>query len=126
MLLREARQHRRQQEGGVVLGDAQAHQPGLFGSAQARQGLVGQAQEPARVEEKLLAGRVGPERPAVAVEQRPADLLLEPLHLHAHRRLAAPDAGGRVQDAPAFHDGDEAAEQGEVERFRHDLSARLR
>jgi hypothetical protein len=71
------------------------------------------------MQEQLLSCRVGAERSPVTAEQGAADLLLKPLDLHRHRRLAATDPSGSVQHAAAFDHRNKAAQKRKIEWVGH-------
>jgi hypothetical protein len=71
------------------------------------------------VKEQFLARHIRAQRPPVPVKQGAPDLLFEPLDLHAHGRLAAPDPRRCAEHAAAVDDRDETPKKGEIERGGH-------
>jgi hypothetical protein len=51
------------------------------------------------------------------------DDAFEPLHLHAQRRLRAPHAQGRLAQHAGLGDGDEAAQEVDVQRLAHGMNS---
>jgi hypothetical protein len=76
-------------------------------------------QQPARIGEQpfaVLGQAVGP---PILLEQRLADPLFQPPHLHRHGRLRAMNFVRRPGEAAGVSDGDEGVELVEVERRGH-------
>jgi hypothetical protein len=120
----EAGQDRRQEQARIVVGRADRDRTVERGSVERRRGLLMRGQDAPRVWQQQLA--VGRQRhaAAVALEQRPAELLLEPAHLHADRRLGPvhPLGGGGV--AAGLGDRYEAAQEVGIEDRGHDVHHR--
>jgi hypothetical protein len=71
------------------------------------------------VQQQVLAGRVGAQIAALALEQRAAHVLFQPLDLHADGGLAAPHPRRRQLDAAAVDHRDEAAQKRKVQGAGH-------
>ena len=93
--------------------------PDKFGFVEGGQGLVGKPDHPPRIAEQPLAVLGQPRGAPVAHEDRLADPLLQPPHLHRDRRLGLEDDVGGLGEAAGFGDGDEGPELVEVEVGGH-------
>src|SRR5690606_29246373 len=67
--------------------------------------IVVGGKDAARIDAELLAMRAELHRIAPADEERAPELVLEPLHLQADRRLRAADLARRGREAARFADG---------------------
>ncbi len=120
MRLGEVGQHLGQEPGGVVIGRADFHQAGDFRLRDRGQGLVVQIENAPGIFDQRLAFARQAGAAAVALEQRLADGLLEPLDLHAHRRLGAVHLGRRTGKTAGFRDRHKRAQQRCFEVHIHD------
>ncbi|MNZ86706.1 hypothetical protein D3C78_1055360 [compost metagenome] len=110
--LGEAREDPRQEAHHVIVRGADAHRTDHVRLAQRGQQFALQLEDAPRVAQQHLALRRQPYLAAVALEQRSLQhVLLQALHLHAHRRLGAVDRLGRAGEAALVGDGDEGAQQ---------------
>ena len=116
---REARHDLRQVAVGVVVGHAQAHAAGELGVGKGGERLDVELDDAARVVEQPLAvlGELG--GAAVAREDRLAEPLLEPLHLHRHGRLGLVHDVGGAGEAAGLGNGDEGAQLVDVDERGH-------
>src|SRR5262249_26220531 len=108
-------QHLSQLAGGKVLRQAE---PNHAFAGRPRTHLLrfaGERQDARRVGQQPLALLGRRDAPAVAVEQRMPDRVLEPLDLLAHRRLRTMHALARAGESAGVDDRDKTAQQIEVE-----------
>jgi hypothetical protein len=75
--------------GGEILGDAEPHRAFMAGPRQHVAGFLGQRQQPPRIGQQPLAGLGRRHVLAAAIEQRLADIVLQPLDLLADGGLGA-------------------------------------
>ena len=118
---REARHDLRQIAVGVIVRHAQPHAAGQFGVGERGQRLDVELDDAAGVIEQALPvlGELG--GAAVAREDRPLQPLLQPLHLHRHRRLGLVHHLGGLGEAAGLGDGDEGAQLVDVDERGHGL-----
>ncbi len=119
MRAREARHDLRQIPVGVVVGHAQTRAAGEAGAGDRCERLHVQLHDAARVVEQAFAvvGELG--GAAVALEDRLAEPLLEPLHLHGDGGLGLVHDVGGAREAAGLGDGDEGAKLVDVEKRGH-------
>ena len=116
---REARHDLGQIAVGIIVGHAQPHAAGQFGVGEGGERLDVELDDAARVIEQALAVLGELRRAAVAREDRPLEPLLQPLHLHGHRRLGLVHHLGRLGEAAGLGDGDEGAQLVDVDERGH-------
>ena len=116
---RKARHDFRQIAVGIVVGQSKPHPSGQLGVVERCQRLDVELDDAARVVEQALAvlGELG--GAAVAGEDRPAEPLLQPLHLHRHGGLGLVDHVGGLGEAAGFDDGDEGPQLVDVDQRAH-------
>jgi len=115
MLAAEGGQERGQPAGGEVLRQAEAQHLVERRVAEQVGRLFGQHHQPARVAEQALAVLARPHRAGTALQQRPADRLLEAADLLADGRLGQVQPFGGAGEAGAVDYRHEALQQGQVE-----------
>ena len=110
----------------VVGWNAEADLAGKLAPVERGQGRVVEAQQLLGVTEQGFTSVGEPDSLVAALQQPQAELLLEPLELHADRSLGAKHGdGGLLQ--PAFPDDDaECAQQFEIEQGIHAASGFVR
>ena len=116
---RETRHDFGQEAVGIVVGHADADHAFERPVVEGGQRLAVQVHHAARIGKQPLALLGQPVRAAVLLEQRLADPLLQPAHLHGNRRLRAVHLVGRAGEAARVGDGDEGLQLVEVERRGH-------
>ncbi len=112
----KARENVGQETCAEIIGCAETHPTFHRRHQKARYRLLIDPQHLARIAEQRLAIRCQRHRAAFAREQRPAELLLQTLHLHADRRRCAQHSGRRRCETSGVGDGDERPHQIDVEK----------
>ena len=121
MALREAGQDARQEGAGIVVGRADGHLAGQRVAVERGQRLDMGVQDVPGMGQQGLAVAGQPDRAPGAREQLAAEQLLQPLDLHADRRLGAVDPVRRGGEAAGLRDRDEAAQQLGLQGGEHGL-----
>ena len=123
---REARHDLGQIAVGVIVRHAEPHAAGELGVVEGGERLDVELDDAARVIEQPLAvlGELG--GAAVAREDRLAEPLLQPLHLHRHRRLGLVHDLGGLGEAAGLDDGDEGAQLVDVDQGGHGVPPECR
>ena len=116
---REARHDLGQEAVGIVVGRADADRAFEPPVVEGGQRLAVEIEQPPRVGEQLVAFLGQPVGAPVLFEQRLADPLLQPAHLHRHRRLGAVHLFGRPGEAAGIGNRDEGLQLIEIERRFH-------
>ena len=116
---REPRHDLRQIAVGVIVGQAEPHPAGQSLVVEGGERLDVELDDAARVIEQPVAilGELG--GAAVAGEDRLAEPLLQPLHLHRHRRLGLVHDLGGLGEAAGLHDRDEGPKLVDVDQGAH-------
>src|SRR5690606_4005724 len=112
---REALEHRREIEGGIVIRDAQANATAQLLSAESRLGLGMQAEHPPRIARQHLPLRGELVLPGAAYQQLAIQGGLELSELHADGGLGAVHVGRRAGQGARIHHGDEAFQPVDLE-----------
>ena len=104
---------------GIVIGNTKANPARQFGIGEGGDGLDVELDDAPRVIEQALAvfGELG--GAAVARKDGAGEALLQPFHLHRHRRLGLVHDLGGFGEAAGLGDGDKAAQLVDVEQRRH-------
>ena len=113
--LGEAAQHQRQDARRVVIRHAEHHDALDGGQAEGDAGLGDGGEDPPRMGEQERAVLGQGRLPPAPDEERPAELVLEPAHLQADRRLGAADLARRRGESARIADGDKGAQEVEVQ-----------
>ena len=116
---REARQDFRKVAVRIVVRQPEPHPPDEFAFREGRDAFRVQAHDPARIVEEALAFLGQPRGPSIPLEDRSADPLLQPLHLHRNGALRLVDDLRRTGEGARIGNGDEGAELVDVEKV-HD------
>ena len=116
---REAGEHLGKEALGIVVGSPELDASRELGLVEGGDGLFGQANHAAGIAEEALTVLGEPGGAAVAGEDRLADPLLQPAHLHRHRRLGLEHDLRGAGEAAGLGDGNEGPELVEVEGRRH-------
>ena len=109
----ETRQQFGQAIGGKILRNAEPHRAFVARPRQHVARFLGQRQHAPRVGQQPNAAAVGT-TVLPTVEQRPADIVLQPLDLLADGRLRLVDPFAGAGKTAGIHDGDKAAQQVEM------------
>ena len=114
---REARQDLRQVAVGVVVGQAEAHAADELVVVEGGDAFRVEPHDAAGIVEQALAlvGELG--QAPVALEDRPADPVLQALHLHGHRALRLVDDLRRAGEGPGIRDRHEGPELVDIEQM---------
>ena len=98
-----------------ILGDAEAHRALAPGARHHVARFFRERQQPPRIGQQPLAGFGRRHILAVAVQQRLADIVFQPLDLLADGRLRAVDAFAGAGEAAGIDDGNETAQELQIE-----------
>ena len=101
---------------GIVVRQAEADAAGEVGLPEGAEALRLQPHDPPRVVEEAFPVLRQAGRAPVALEDGAADPLLQPLHLHGHRRLRLVHDVRRAGEGAGVGDGDEGPELVDVEQ----------
>ena len=104
---------------GIVVGRADADGAFQPPVVEGGQRFAVQVDHPPRIGKQSLAFLGQPVAAAVLFEQRLADALLQPAHLHGYRRLGPVHLLGRAGEAAGVGNHDEGLQLVEVERRGH-------
>jgi hypothetical protein len=117
--LRETRHDVGQIAVGIVVRHAEPHTAGEFCVGEGADSVHVELDDAPCVVEQLLAvlGELG--GATVALEDRLADALLQPLHLHRYRRLRLEHDIGGAREAAGLGDGDEGPELIDIQENGH-------
>ncbi len=118
----EAAQDRRHVGRDEVDGDAEAHLAFEARRVHALPHLVVEGDDAAGEAEQALAGRGEREALVLALEQRLAEAVLEPLQLQADGGLGAIEQARGGGDAASLDDGEKGPEQADIEIAMHGIS----
>ena len=107
---------------GIVVGRADADRAFEAAIVEGGQRLAVEMDEPPRVGQQALAVFAEPVAPPLLLEQRLADPLLQPPHLHRYGGLRAVYLVGGAGEAAGVGNGDESVHLVEIERGGHRTS----
>jgi hypothetical protein len=100
----------------VILRAAQADRALERRSAHLGQDFIVPGQQRFGMRQKFLSGGRQPHARTAAMQQRLADHVFKPVHLHAERRLRAPDLHRRQADRAGSRHDDKVLEQGQIQQ----------